>query len=126
MMIIVKNQMNVRVLVKMILYWFFFIEAIVTITENDIDLNDFERIIDLTTGREIIRMKADVLKAKGLEELANAEFEIVIDSVTGQSKIVLKTPSTDLNTEFEITVDIKTGKQKIIKKTIVEREDGKN
>lgn len=89
-------------------------------------MNDFERIIDLTTGREIIRMKADVLKAKGLEELANAEFEIVIDSVTGQSKIVLKTPSTDLNTEFEITVDIKTGKQKIIKKTIVEREDGKN
>ncbi|CAF4001018.1 unnamed protein product [Rotaria sp. Silwood2] len=101
-------------------------EPIVTITENDIDLNDFERIIDPLTGREILRMKADVLKAKGLEELANAEFEIVVDAVTGQSRIVLKTPSSDFssgtNTNFEIIVDIVTGKQKIIKRTVTEQE----
>lgn len=97
-----------------------------TITENDIDLNDFERTIDPKTGREILRMKADVLKAKGLQELANAEFEIIIDSVTGQAIVVLKTPSSDLNTDFEITIDIVTGKQKIIKKTLTEREDGKH
>lgn len=103
--------------------------AIVTITENDIDLNDFERVIDPLTGREVLRMKADVLKSKGLEELANAEFEIVVDSATGQSRVVLKTSAADLsdgsNTNFEIVVDIVTGKQKIIKKTITEREDGK-
>ncbi|CAF3502139.1 unnamed protein product [Rotaria sordida] len=101
-------------------------EPIITMTENDIDLNDFERIIDPKTGREILRMKADVLKAKGLEELANAEFEIVIDAITGQSRIVLKTPSSDLsggtNTTFEVVVDIVTGKQKIIKRTITEQE----
>jgi hypothetical protein len=100
------------------------------IAENDIDLNDFERMIDPITGREIIRMKVDVMKTKGLEELANAEFEIVIDSITGQSKIVLKTPSSDLNkgihTNFEISIDIVTGKQKIIKRIISQQEDGKN
>jgi hypothetical protein len=103
-------------------------EAIVTITENDIDLNEFERVIDPVTGREILRMKADVLKVKGLEELENAEFEIVVDAVTGQSRIVLKTPAFDLNgttINFEITVDIKTGKQKIIKRTVTEQEDGR-
>lgn len=103
--------------------------AIVTITENDIDFNDFERVIDSKTGREILRMKADVLKAKGLEELGNAEFEVVVDSVTGQSRVVLKTSQIDANdgnnTHFEIIVDIVTGKQKIIKKTIVEPENGK-
>ncbi|CAF4847486.1 unnamed protein product [Rotaria sp. Silwood1] len=101
-------------------------EPIVTVTENDIDLNDFEHVIDPLTGRKILRMKADVLKAKGLEELANAEFEIVVDAVTGQSTIVLKTPSSDFssgtNTNFEIVVDIATGKQKIIKRTITEQE----
>ncbi len=105
-------------------------KAIVTITENDIDLNDFECIIDPSTGREILRMKADVLKSKGLEELANAEFEIVVDSITGQSIIVLKNSSIDFNgannTNFEIIVDIVTRKQKIIKKIIAEQEDGKS
>ena len=103
--------------------------AIVTIIENDIDFNDFERVIDSRTGREILRMKVDVLKAKGLEELANAEFEVIVDSVTGQSRVVLKTSQIDVNdgnnTHFEIIVDIVTGKQKIIKKTIVEPENGK-
>ena len=97
--------------------------------ENNIDLNDFERVIDPITGQQVIRMKADVLKAKGLEELANAEFEIIVDSITGQSRIILKTPSTDIdgsiNTNFEITVDIVTGKQKIIKKIITLQQDGK-
>jgi hypothetical protein len=87
-------------------------------------------MIDPITGREIIRMKVDVMKTKGLEELANAEFEIVIDSITGQSRIVLKTPSSDLNkgihTNFEISIDIVTGKQKIIKRIISQQEDGKN
>ena len=73
-------------------------------------------------------MKADVLKSKGLDELANAEFEIVVDSVTGIPKIVLKSPSLDSNgesnTNFEIVIDAATGKQKIIKKTVVEQEDG--
>ena len=104
-------------------------KAIVQVTENDIDLNDFERVIDLITGREILRMKADVLKAKGLEELGNAEFEIVVDANTGQSKIVLKTQSSDLNsgtnTNFEIVIDSETGKQKIIKRTVIEQEDGR-
>lgn len=74
-------------------------------------------------------MKIDVLKSKGLEELVNAEFEIIVDNITGESKIVLKTLSNDLNeesnTNFEITVDVATGKQKIIKKTIIQQEDGK-
>lgn len=104
--------------------------AIVTITENDIDMSDFERVIDPNTGREVLRMKADVLKSKGLEELANVNFEVVIDSVTGQTRIVMKTPTSELNgdtnTKFEITIDIVTGKQKIVKKTITERDDGKN
>ena len=71
-------------------------------------------------------MKADVIKAKGLEELGNVEFEVVIDEVTGKARVVLKTPSTDFNnTTFEITVDVKTGKQKIIKRTVIEQDDGK-
>jgi hypothetical protein len=109
---------------------FVLFKAIITVTESDIDLNDFERVIDPLTGREILRMKADVLKSKGLDELANAEFEIVVDSVTGQSKIVLKSPSMDSNGEnnpnFEIIIDAVTGKQKIIKKTVTEQEDGKS
>lgn len=86
-------------------------------------------MIDSRTGREVLRMRADVLKAKGLEELADAEFEVVVDSVTGQSRVVLKTIQPDMNdgnnTHFEIIVDIVTGKQKIVKKTIVEQENGK-
>ncbi|CAF4339793.1 unnamed protein product [Rotaria socialis] len=101
-------------------------EPIVTVTENCIDLNDFERVIDPKTGREILRMKADVIKAKGLDELANAVFEIVIDPVTGQQRIVLKSPSSSLsggtNTTFEIIVDIVTGVQKIIKRTIIKQD----
>jgi hypothetical protein len=93
-------------------------------TENDIDLNDFERVIDPLTGRQILRMKADVIKAKRLEELGDVEFEIIIDEVTGKARVVLKTPSSDFNnTTFEITVDIKTGKQKIIKRTVTEQDD---
>ena len=73
-------------------------------------------------------MRADILKAKGLEELANAEFEIIVDAATGQSRIIMKTPSSDLsggrNTNFEIVVDYVTGKQKIVKRTTTERESG--
>jgi hypothetical protein len=108
----------------------FLFKAIVTITENDIDLNDFERVIDPSTGREVLRMKADVLKSKGLDELANAEFELVVDSVTGQSKLILKTSSIDpnggSNINFEIIVDAITRKQKIIKKIVTKQEDGKS
>ncbi len=64
-----------------------------------------------------------------MDELANEEFEIIIDDITGQSRIVLKTSSLEfdeeINTNFEITIDIKTGKQKIIKKILTEKEDGK-
>lgn len=115
----IENHSNVLLLLS----------AIVTITENDIDFNDFERVIDSRTGREILRMKADVMKSRGLEELANAEFEIVVDSDTGESRVVLKTSSLDTsnenNTHFEIVVDTVTGKQKIIKKTVVEAENGR-
>jgi len=111
------------------LIFLFLFKAIVSIIENDIDINDFERIIDPLTGQEILRIKGDILKTKGLDELANAEFEIIIDDITGQSKIVLKTLSSEfneeINTNFEITIDIKTGKQKIIKKILNEKEDGK-
>ena len=121
--------MNVSFISNDLIVALFLFQAIVMITENDIDLNDFERVIDPSTGREVLRMKADVLKSKGLEELANAEFEIIVDSVTGQSRVVLKTSSIDqdggMNTNFEIVVDVITGKQKIIKKTIIEPEDGK-
>lgn len=100
---------------------------VVSVTENNIDLEDFERVIDPLTGREVLRMKADVLKAKGLEELAQAEFEIVVDEKTGKSRIVLKTPSSELsaggNVNFEIVVDFVTGKQKIVKRTITGAED---
>ena len=102
----------------------------ISVTENNIDLDDFERMIDPVTGREVLRMKADALKAKGLEELANAEFEIVVDEKTGQSRIILKTPSSELsaggNVNFEIVVDCVTGKQKIVKRTITGVEDGKD
>ena len=98
-------------------------------TENQIDASDFETVIDAVTGREVLRMKADVLKAKGLEELANVNFEIVIDKETGEKRIVMNTPSSDLsagaNTNFEIVVDYVTGKQKIIKRTVVGNEDCK-
>lgn len=74
-------------------------------------------------------MKPSVLKAKGLEELANAEFEIVVDAATGKSRIVLKTPSSSLsggtNVTFEIIVDIVTGVQKIVKRTVIKRDKGK-
>jgi hypothetical protein len=129
-MVVLMNQMNVSFflfgIIKNDVLLFCVFKAVVTVLENDIDLSDFERIIDPLTGQQILRMKADVLKAKGLEELADAEFEIVVDSVTGQSTIVLKTPF-DYNDGiyFEITVDIVTGKQKLIKKTISEKEDGK-
>lgn len=107
---------------------YFLCKAIVTVTENDIDLGDFERVIDPKTGREVLRMKAEALKSKGLEELGDAEFEIVVDSTTGQSRIVLKTSASDVaggtNTKFEIVVDAVTGKQKIIKQTVVEQDNG--
>jgi predicted small secreted protein len=89
-MIMMDRQMNVCVISVIRSHSVLFLfKAIITITENNIDLSDFERVIDPLTGREILRMKADVLKAKGLEELENAEFEIIIDAVTGQSIIEL-------------------------------------
>lgn len=125
------NRMNVSrqyLIIRLGTFSFSFFPAIVTVTENNIDMSDFERVIDPTTGREILRMKADILKAKGLEGLANAEFEIIVDATTGQSRIIMKTPSSDLsggrNTNFEIVVDYVTGKQKIIKRTTTERESG--
>lgn len=103
-----------------------FFLAIVTVTENQIDSSDFETYIDPLTGKEVLRMKAEVLKSKGLEELANVNFHVVVDETTGESRIVMTTPTSDIsnagNANFEIVIDRITGKQKIIKRTVTGNE----
>ena len=60
------------------------------ITEKQIDINDFEEIIDPTTGLKILKLKPDVAKRAGMMGLLETNFETYIDTDTGKLSIRMK------------------------------------
>ena len=61
----------------------------VDVVESQVTINDFEIIIDPTTGLEILRLKKGAAIRKGLTDLLNVEFEMITDG-NGKRKIVIK------------------------------------
>ena len=59
------------------------------IIESQLNADDFERVIDPDTGLEVLRLKKSVAARKGLTDLLDVQFEIIIDA-DGKQKIVVK------------------------------------
>ncbi len=95
------------------------------IIQSDIAMEDFELVIDETTGETVLRLKADVVNRKGLTHLAQMNFEIVVDPMTGQSIIRIKDDgSKQATNRVEIVIDPITGKQTI--RMVVDDNDDSN
>jgi hypothetical protein len=59
------------------------------ITESQLNVDDFDRVIDPNTGLEILRLKQGAAARKGLTDLLDVQFEMVT-GVDGKQTIVVK------------------------------------
>jgi hypothetical protein len=102
---------------------------IVEVTNSDVNMNDFEEVIDDKTGKKVIRMKKEVAKRKGFVDMDNVDFEVVIDEKTGQQIIQIKNSTGKVkkgNVTFEMIIDPTTGQQTLRMKQEVEVKCTKN
>lgn len=80
--------------------------------EKSIDMNDFEKVIDPNTGKEFFRFTDEAIRRKGLTNVKDLEFDIEIDSTTGQT--IMKPKNNEINGQkVEIIRDPITGEQTI-------------
>lgn len=89
----------------------------------DVNVNDFEEVVDAKTGKKILRMKKEVARRKGFVDMDNVDFEFVIDQKTGQQVIQIKGGTDKItkgNVTYEMFVDPKTGQQTLRKREEVE------
>ncbi|CAF4410074.1 unnamed protein product, partial [Rotaria magnacalcarata] len=84
------------------------------VTEKEIDMNDFEEVIDVKTGMKVLKLKVDVAKRAGMMDLLDAQFETYIDPKTGKQAIRVKQGggSGPDDVKFEIVTDA-SGKQSL-------------
>ena len=86
--------------------------------ENDLELDDFEEVVDQTTGEKKLKLKAAAAARKGLTDLEDVDFEVYTDPTTGKEEIRMKggnqTGKLGGHQKFELFTDEKTGQQKII------------
>ncbi len=61
----------------------------VDIIESQLNIDDFENVVDPNTGFEGLRLKKSAAARKGLTNLLDVQFEIVTDA-DGKQKIVVK------------------------------------
>ena len=86
--------------------------------ENDLELDDFEEVLDQVTGERIFKLRPTAAARKGLTDLQDVDFEVYTDPETGKEQIRMKggnqTGKLGGNQKFELFTDAKTGQQKII------------
>ncbi len=71
-------------------------------------MNDFEKVIDPTTGKEFYRFTDEAIRRKGLSNVKDMEFDIEIDATTG--KTIMKPKVSVVNGQkVEVIVDPITG-----------------
>ena len=78
-------------------------------------MEDFELVIDEHTGESVLRLKPEVAARKGLLDLAQTNFEVAFDPITGQMTIRLRDDRSNglIHDRFEVATDAVTGKQTI-------------
>ena len=59
------------------------------IVESQLNIDDFERVIDPNTGQEVLQLKKGAAARKGLTDLLDVQFEMVIGT-DGKQTIVIK------------------------------------
>jgi hypothetical protein len=80
--------------------------------EKSIGENDFEKLIDPNTGKEFYRLTDEALHRKGLTDVKAIEFDLEIDSTTGQT--IMKPKVNIINGQkVEVIIDSTTGEQTI-------------
>lgn len=90
--------------------------------EKSIDMNDFEKVVDPNTGKEFYRFTDEAIRRKGLTNVKDLEFDVEIDSTTGQT--IMKPKNNEINGQkVEIIRDPITGEQTI--RIVQEKPSGK-
>ena len=59
------------------------------VLESQLNTDDFERVIDSRTGKEVLRLKKGAAARKGLTDLLDVQFEMVTGA-DGKQTIVVK------------------------------------
>jgi hypothetical protein len=80
--------------------------------EKSIDVNDFEKVVDPKTGKEVYRLTDEAIRRKGLTNVKDMEFDIEVDATTGKTVIKPKGNLTN-GQKVDVIIDPKTGKQTI-------------
>ncbi|CAF1343031.1 unnamed protein product, partial [Didymodactylos carnosus] len=78
------------------------------IIESQLNQDDFERIVDETTGEVVLKLKKGAAARKGLTDLLDVEFEMVFDEKTQQQKIIVKggaSQGASGDAQFELVTD---------------------
>lgn len=60
----------------------------VDVVESQLNVDDFERVIDPNTGLEVLRLKKGAAARKGLTDLLDVQFEMVTGADGKQSIVV--------------------------------------
>jgi hypothetical protein len=77
------------------------------VVESQLNIDDFERVIDPNTGLEVLRLKKGAAARKGLTDLLHVEFELMTGA-DGKQTIVVKGGGNQGNTgdaKFELITD---------------------
>lgn len=82
------------------------------------ELDDFEEVIDQTTGEKKLKLKPAAAARKGLTDLQDVDFEVYRDPETGKEEIRIaggnQTGKVGAHQRFELFTDVKTGQQRIV------------